>query len=711
MRRDRYPSLDFVVALLGAALLFGLVAEVAWGQFPAATALPRRPEYWTANVSGGSPLLLLQQHNATTGARILELRKADATAVAYFEIDGDGLITGAFRPGSFAAASLTSSVGWEGAIAWDDTNDVLKYRNPAGNWVPVAAAGVSGVSGSGTTGRLPKWTASSTLGDSVVSDSGTGTVTLNSASLDVVSGAVKIDGTTRLTSAGAGNLTGLTLTNVLNKVPYTDVTGVFTGATLGADGTVFRMSGATPGFGSITLGSGSAVTGTLGIANGGTNNTSYTANGVVYYDGGGARLATTAAGTADQVFRVPGGGGTPAFGTAAVGGGGTGATSFTAGAVLFGNGTSPLAIDASNLFFDDANNRLGLDTGTPLSTLDVNGSLGLKIRSVTVGTYTAADEAVLLADTGSGSITYELPAAASVNRRVYTVVKTASANTVTIDPNGAETISGAATFAFTTQYETVSFISNGTTWHRIADTGIGYVKPADNVTWTGSHTFARPSGAGPVITQTSSDIGLTVNQLEAGGVSITQSGTHSTTSATPLLEVKRTSVNANLSGALIEAEDNSTGTGALFSGIRASAQAFMVAKTGETRAWRYGTTTRATDHAGQAFWAASSGWGSTATVALTLGSTDVSGSVTVTANGAGIGADPTLTLTFADGVYESQDGTDRAPFVTATWNDNSTGTQAFHAISATTTTLVLKYRGTPVAGSTYRWDYHVMAPR
>lgn len=53
--------------------------------------------------------------------------------------------------------------------------------------------------------------------------------------------------------------------------------------------------------------------------------------------------------------------------------GGTGASSFAAGSVLFSNGTS-LTQDNSNLFWDDSNNRLGIGTSSPTSALDVSGN-------------------------------------------------------------------------------------------------------------------------------------------------------------------------------------------------------------------------------------------------------------------------------------------------------------------------------------------------
>lgn len=56
--------------------------------------------------------------------------------------------------------------------------------------------------------------------------------------------------------------------------------------------------------------------------------------------------------------------------------GGTGAGSFTAGSLLFSNGTT-FAQDNSNLFWDDINNRIGIGTSSPSSTLDVAGNTSI----------------------------------------------------------------------------------------------------------------------------------------------------------------------------------------------------------------------------------------------------------------------------------------------------------------------------------------------
>lgn len=60
--------------------------------------------------------------------------------------------------------------------------------------------------------------------------------------------------------------------------------------------------------------------------------------------------------------------------------GGTGTGSFTIGSLLFYNG-STITEDNSNLFWDDTNNRLGIGTSSPTSTLEVSGNA--KVTSLT----------------------------------------------------------------------------------------------------------------------------------------------------------------------------------------------------------------------------------------------------------------------------------------------------------------------------------------
>jgi hypothetical protein len=91
----------------------------------------------------------------------------------------------------------------------------------------------------------------------------------------------------------------------------------------------------------------------------------------------------------------------------------------------------------------------------------------LRLQSVTktsAYTITTADRLVYV-DTTGGNVTVTLPAAATVTTNtVYSVVKTAAGNTVTLDGSGAETVDGNANKAVTALYGRLDVISNGTGW-------------------------------------------------------------------------------------------------------------------------------------------------------------------------------------------------------------------------------------------------------
>ena len=79
-------------------------------------------------------------------------------------------------------------------------------------------------------------------------------------------------------------------------------------------------------------------------------------------------------------------------------------------------------------------------------------------------TATAADF-VILVDATSGPVTITLPAAALNDGRHYHVKKIdASANTVTIDGNGSETIDGLTTQVMTIQYTSRHVVSDASNW-------------------------------------------------------------------------------------------------------------------------------------------------------------------------------------------------------------------------------------------------------
>ena len=80
--------------------------------------------------------------------------------------------------------------------------------------------------------------------------------------------------------------------------------------------------------------------------------------------------------------------------------------------------------------------------------------------------YTAGIGTTLLVNAASSNITINLPTALIGFDNRITVKKTdSSLNTVTIDPDGAETIDGQSSFDLNFQYDSITVISDGTQWY------------------------------------------------------------------------------------------------------------------------------------------------------------------------------------------------------------------------------------------------------
>ena len=153
--------------------------------------------------------------------------------------------------------------------------------------LPTAAPASNGYVLSSTTGGVMSWIAGSGGGD--VTLTGTQTLTNKTLTAPVISSISNTGVLTLPTSTDTlvGRLTTDTLTNKTISGTNNTITDV-----------------------SLTTG----IAGTLATASGGTGATSFTTNGVLLGAGGG-NLSATGAGSADQVLRIPGGGGAPAFGS------------------------------------------------------------------------------------------------------------------------------------------------------------------------------------------------------------------------------------------------------------------------------------------------------------------------------------------------------------------------------------------------------------
>ena len=87
------------------------------------------------------------------------------------------------------------------------------------------------------------------------------------------------------------------------------------------------------------------------------------------------------------------------------------------------------------------------------------------VKSVTAAHTASRGEDVILVNATGGAVTVTLPAAGQYSGLQFIIKKTdASANAVTIDGSGAETIDGAATQVLTVQYQSITVVSDGTGW-------------------------------------------------------------------------------------------------------------------------------------------------------------------------------------------------------------------------------------------------------
>jgi len=142
--------------------------------------------------------------------------------------------------------------------------------------------------------------------------------------------------------------------------------------------------------GAVNLGT-SDVTGTLVVGNGGTGQTTFTSNAVILGNGSGA-LSQSNVGTANQVLRIPGAGGAPAFGAIDI----SQAAAVT-GILSVANGGSPFEVTAGAITQRNTTEDFLLG-GTATSSarfavLNINAgnTPTASLSGTTGGTYLTAD--------------------------------------------------------------------------------------------------------------------------------------------------------------------------------------------------------------------------------------------------------------------------------------------------------------------------------
>jgi hypothetical protein len=196
-----------------------------------------------------------------------------------------------------------------------------------------------------------------------------------------------IDIATNSLEVKAGGITN-TQINTSAAIALTKLAALTANKLLVSDGSGFISASTSSGFVKTTTGTPAYqssislttdVSGTLPIANGGTNNTTFPTNGAIYFNG------TSLIGDATDFIAYDGAGHTGIGGASnasfalAVTGSSTFSAAptiatFTLGSVVFAGASGLLSQDNTNFFWDNTNKRLGLKTASPSRTLDINGN-------------------------------------------------------------------------------------------------------------------------------------------------------------------------------------------------------------------------------------------------------------------------------------------------------------------------------------------------
>jgi len=151
-------------------------------------------------------------------------------------------------------------------------------------------------------------------------------------------------------------------------------------------------------------------------------------------------------------------------------------TSFGGGAIGSGSSSSNGFAGGVNAVANQLNSvQLGSGTNGTDSTIQFLssgsvtaaefGQLASNVTTITATTYTAlVTDGAILANNAAG-VTITLPAAASVPSNYRLSIKNiGSSGEITINGDGAETIDGELSIILTTQYESVTLVTDGSNW-------------------------------------------------------------------------------------------------------------------------------------------------------------------------------------------------------------------------------------------------------
>lgn len=368
-----------------------------------------------------SPIWILQ--NSTVSSQrikvngLLQINDGTQGSGKLFTSDADGLGTWVTAlPNGTTATTQT---------AGDNSTKVATTA-----YVATAVAAGGGVTGSGTTNSVARWTSSSALGTGIITDN------------NAIMGITPTVSTGTTTSSGisvvANSLTSGTAMNVSSS-----------SATTGALMNLSNSNGSSTGT-PLTI---NTATGFVG------NAMDYQLNAISRFSVN--QIGSVTSGGRMTVGAVSGGSSIGLY----IANAGTTKWSIRNDAGTTGDGLS--IIDGGGNVRMEISQTTGFTVfgtnGTPNSTLQDNGSFATAYIAKT-GTYTAtASDYTITGDASGGNFQITLPTAIGVTGRIY-VIKTISTGTVTIGCTGGQNIDGSATKSLNVQYTGYTLQSNGSNW-------------------------------------------------------------------------------------------------------------------------------------------------------------------------------------------------------------------------------------------------------
>ena len=368
----------------------------------------------------------------------------------------------------------------------------LKYLSP--NTLPI----LDGSSNLGSTSSL-----STSLGGTGLSSGTSG-------------GILGFTGSTTLASSGVLTANQLIVGGGAGATPATLLAGT--------QNQVMVMGAVNPGWGQVNLGSTSAVTGTLGIINGGLGNISATSYGVLYYDTGLGYYATTQQGTTGLLFHGATGNkptwakvnvASEVTGSLGVANGGTGNTSFTTNGVLYYDNVSGsvLSTSAGTLGYVLTSQGAGF---APVYA-PYNPSASAYATKSANYTLTTSDYYIKFSGLGAG-VTATLPTAVGIQGQPFVIKNADSTYNVTINTTSAQTLDGRASGAIVLAGGVNDFIivvSDGSNWI------IESKKETSFLAAQGSNTAVNPNPA--IFVSGSATVSLTKGTWRLSGFALAAS--------------------------------------------------------------------------------------------------------------------------------------------------------------------------------------------